>query len=54
MIFIFIYSLKYINIFLIVYMKCARKFFVLQCAMNQKSMRTSSVVYDSFQERIVS
>jgi hypothetical protein len=34
---IFIHSLKYINIFLILYTKCARKFvYVLQCAANQK------------------
>jgi hypothetical protein len=39
---IFIQSLKYINIFLILYMKCARKIvYVLQCATNQKRSITS-------------
>jgi hypothetical protein len=41
-IFIFIYSLKYINIFVILYTKCARKFlYVLQWTANQKSLRTA-------------
>jgi hypothetical protein len=41
MIFIFIHSLKYINIFLILYTKCTRKLlYVLQCAANKKSLRT--------------
>jgi hypothetical protein len=41
---IFIHSLKYINIFLILYTKCARKFlYDLQCAANQKSLRTIGV-----------
>jgi hypothetical protein len=40
---IFIHSLKYINIFLILYMKCARScLYVLQCATNQKSLRTTT------------
>jgi hypothetical protein len=33
---IFIRNLKYINIFLILYTKCARKVYVLHCAANQK------------------
>jgi hypothetical protein len=42
--FYFIHSLKYINIFLILYMECARKFvYVLQCAANQKSLRTTAL-----------
>jgi hypothetical protein len=41
---IFIHSIKYINIFLISYTKCARKFlYVLQCAANQKSLRTTAL-----------
>jgi hypothetical protein len=36
---IFIHGLKYINIFLILYTKCARKFwYILQCAANQKKV----------------
>jgi hypothetical protein len=39
-----IHSLKYINIFLILYTKCVRTFvYVLQCAANQKSFRTISL-----------
>jgi hypothetical protein len=42
--YIFIHSLKYINIFLILYTKCARKFiYVLQCAANQESLRTTAL-----------
>jgi hypothetical protein len=42
---IFIHSLKYINIFLISYKKCARKLlYVLQCAANQKCLRTTGLV----------
>jgi hypothetical protein len=42
---LFLFILKYINIFLILYMKCVRKFvYVLQCAVNQKSLRTTGVV----------
>jgi hypothetical protein len=41
---IFIYGLKYINIFLILYTKCARKcLYVLQCTVNQRSLRTTTV-----------
>jgi hypothetical protein len=41
---IIILSLKFINIFLIVYTKCARTFlYVLQCAANQKSLRTTDI-----------
>jgi hypothetical protein len=43
MIFIFIHSLKSI-IFLILYAKCARKcLYVLQCAANQNSLRTTAL-----------
>jgi hypothetical protein len=45
---IFIHSLKYINILLILYTKCARKFvYVLQCAANQKSLSTPEIDTDS-------
>jgi hypothetical protein len=41
----FSHNLKYINIFFILYIKCARKFlYVLQCTMNQKSLRTTGVM----------
>jgi hypothetical protein len=41
---IFLYSLKYINIFLIFYTKYARKvLYVLECAANQKSLRTTGL-----------
>jgi hypothetical protein len=41
---IFIHSLNYINIFLILYMKCAGKLlYVLQWAANQKSLRTTAL-----------
>jgi hypothetical protein len=44
---IFILSLKHINIFLILYTKCARIFlYISQFAANQKSLRTT--VLDSF------
>jgi hypothetical protein len=44
---LFIHSLKHINIFLILYMKCARKcLYVLKCAANQKSLRTTAVEHD--------
>jgi hypothetical protein len=40
MFFIFIHSLKYINIFLILYTNCNRNFlYILQCATNQNSLR---------------
>jgi hypothetical protein len=49
MIFIFIHSLKYINIFLILYTKCARKcLYVLQCPANQKSLRTTGTSISGF------
>jgi hypothetical protein len=39
---IFIHGLKYINIFLILYTKCDRKFlYILQCVANQKGLRTA-------------
>jgi hypothetical protein len=41
---IFIHSLKYINMLLILYTKCARKLlYVLQCAANQKGLRTAGI-----------
>jgi uncharacterized protein YfcZ (UPF0381/DUF406 family) len=41
---IFIHSLKYINTFLILYTKCARKLlYVLQCAANRTSLRTTAL-----------
>jgi hypothetical protein len=41
---IYIHGLKYINIILILYTKCARKFVdVLQCAANQKRLRTTAL-----------
>jgi hypothetical protein len=41
---IFIHSLKYINTFLILHTKCARKFvYVLQCAANRKNLRTTAL-----------
>jgi hypothetical protein len=41
---IFICSLKYINIFLILYTKCARNcLYILHCAANQKRLRTSGL-----------
>jgi hypothetical protein len=44
MIFISIQSLKYINIFLILYTKCARNFlYVLQCIATQKCLRTTAL-----------
>jgi hypothetical protein len=40
-----IHSLKYINTFLILY-QCAKKFlYVLQCAANQKRLRTANIEY---------
>jgi hypothetical protein len=53
---IFIHSLKYINIFLILYTKCARKFsYVLQCAANRKSLRTTGIdIWRSEEETSVS
>jgi hypothetical protein len=40
----FIHILKYINIFLMLYTKCARTFlYVLQCAATKKSLRTPGV-----------
>jgi hypothetical protein len=43
---IFIRSLKYNNMFLILCMKCARKFlYVLQCAMNQNVLTTTALEY---------
>jgi hypothetical protein len=40
-----IHSLKYINIFLILYIKCARKcLHVLLCAANQKRLRTAALM----------
>jgi hypothetical protein len=44
---IFIHSLKYINIFLILYTKCARKFvYVSQCAANQIRLRITGIDTD--------
>jgi hypothetical protein len=44
MFFIFVHNLKYINIFFILYTKCARKcLYVLQCAANQKRLRTTAL-----------
>jgi hypothetical protein len=51
---IFIHSLKYINIFLIVYTKCARNFlYVQQCAANQKSLRTTEIEYKTKTPRMI-
>jgi hypothetical protein len=48
---IFIHSLKYINIFLILYTKCTRKFvYVLPCAANQKGLRTTALDTDQKHE----
>jgi hypothetical protein len=39
-----IHNLKYINIFLTLYTKCSRKlFYVLQCAANRNSVRTTAL-----------
>jgi hypothetical protein len=44
---ILIRSLKYINIFLILYTQCARKcVYVLQCAVNETSLRTTVIDYE--------
>jgi hypothetical protein len=45
---IFIHGLKYCNIFLILYTKYARKYlYVLQCAANQKSLKTTALDTDN-------
>jgi hypothetical protein len=44
--FIFIHSSKYINIFLSLHMKCARKCsYMLQCVADQKGLRTTALRY---------